>query len=153
MLDEQEMRTTQRGGSCVYLFRQDMSGVYLTFNQGVTELINEHGKSKAHEILREKAADLRKSYDDLGQHGFRLDGGIDLRADWGLGVDYESSTIAYKLHEAGQMPDDEVVLGDLEAPLVEDQGASGPVGLPVRDTDLLQCTRLAPQVSEFSGYL
>jgi hypothetical protein len=94
-----------------------MSGVYLTFNQGVTEPKNEHGRRKAHEILREKAADLRGLCGDLGEHGFRLDDGIDLRVERGLGLDYESSTIAHKLYEADQMPDDELLLEDLEAVL------------------------------------
>src|SRR5947209_1679468 len=36
-LDSRETSTTQRGVYCCFLFRQDSSGVYLTFNQGVTE--------------------------------------------------------------------------------------------------------------------
>lgn len=37
ILDDRETNTPQRGVYCVFLFRADMSGVYLTFNQGVTE--------------------------------------------------------------------------------------------------------------------
>src|SRR6266446_4360938 len=36
-LDARVTDTTQRGIYGVFLFREDMSGVYLTFNQGVTE--------------------------------------------------------------------------------------------------------------------
>src|SRR5262249_38408999 len=38
MLDPRETDTTQKGVYIVYLFRGDMSGVYATLNQGVTEL-------------------------------------------------------------------------------------------------------------------
>jgi len=117
VLDGRETQTTQRGVYCVYLFRQDMAGVYLTFNQGVTEPKDEHGRTKAHEILRERAADLRGLCDSLGERDFRLDDRIDLRSDRGLGVDYESSTVAYKLYEADRVPDEEVLLADLETVL------------------------------------
>ena len=60
LLDTRDTETTQRGVYCVYLFRQDMSGVYLTFNQGVTEPKNRLGKTQAHEFLRQNAADLRR---------------------------------------------------------------------------------------------
>lgn len=43
-LDVRETTSTQKGVYCVYLFREDMSGVYLTFNQGVTELTRKHGR-------------------------------------------------------------------------------------------------------------
>jgi hypothetical protein len=46
LLDERETQTTQHGVYCVFLFRQDMSGVYLTFNQGVTEPKTEFGRPK-----------------------------------------------------------------------------------------------------------
>jgi MrcB-like, N-terminal domain/AAA domain (dynein-related subfamily) len=118
LLDTRETDTTQRGVYCVYLLRQDMSGVYLTFNQGVTEPKNRLGKVGAHEFLRQNAADLRGLCGSLLEHGFRLDDKIDLRADSaGLGSDYESSTIAYKFYEGGAVPSDEDLLEDLEAVL------------------------------------
>jgi hypothetical protein len=117
LLDTRETGTTQRGVYCVYLFRQDMSGVYLTLNQGVTEPKNRLGKVKAHEFLRQNAADLRRLCGGLLEHGFRLDEEINLSADSGLGSDYESSTIAYKLYEVDAVPDDEDLLDDLEAVL------------------------------------
>jgi hypothetical protein len=114
-LDERETMTTQRGVYCVYLFRQDMSGMYVTFNQGVTEPKNQQGRIKAHQFLSKRAAELRKLCDGLAESGFRLDDEIDLRADPGLGSDYESSTIAHKFYEADLVPDDEALLEDLEA--------------------------------------
>jgi len=116
-MDERETRSTQRGVYCVYLFREDASGVYLTFNQGVTEPIREHRRRKAHELLGAKAFELRRFCRDLPSFGFSLDQQIDLRTTGGIGSDYEYSTAAYKLYERGSVPDDSALLQDLTAVL------------------------------------
>lgn len=113
-LDKRETETTQEGVYCVYLFRQDMSGLYLTFNQGVTRLQNERGKVEARRILRDRATELRPVCADLAARAFVLDDKIDLRADRGLGADYEDSTIAYKLYGANVVPGDDALEDDLE---------------------------------------
>jgi hypothetical protein len=118
LLDSRETSTTQKGVYCVFLFRQDMSGVYITFNQGVTELINQNGRPRAHQELRRRAKDFQKYCGSITSHGFKLDEGIDLRADPGLGADYEYSTIAYKLYETGKVPPDSLILADMELTLV-----------------------------------
>lgn len=118
LLDTRETSTTQKGVYCVFLFRQDMSGVYITFNQGVTELINQYGRPRAHQELRRRAKDFQKFCGSITSHGFKLDEGIELRADPGLGADYEYSTIAYKLYETGKVPSDSSILADVELTLV-----------------------------------
>jgi len=115
ILDERETTSTQRGVYCVLLFRQDLSGVYLTLNQGVTEPRLRVGARAAREELRERARQVRERFPVLAQAGFSVDDGIDLRADPGLGAEYESSTIAYKLYETGQVPPDATIASDLEA--------------------------------------
>jgi 5-methylcytosine-specific restriction protein B len=109
--------TIQNGVYCVYLFRQDMSGVYITFNQGVTELINQNGRPRAHKELRKRAEAIKQYCSSVSSNGFLLGNGIDLRADPGLGADYEHSTIAYKLYETSQVPDDSSIVADLESVL------------------------------------
>jgi 5-methylcytosine-specific restriction protein B len=112
-LDARETNTTQRGEYCIFLFRQDMSGVYLTYNQGVTALIREHGTPKAREMLRLRASDLRQRCTSLIQQGFSLDDAIDLRTDSSLGANYERSTIAYKLYPKDAVPTDQEIMNDL----------------------------------------
>lgn len=109
--------TIQNGVYCVYLFRQDMSGVYITFNQGVTELIKQSGRPRAHQELRRRAEAIQRYCPSESSNGFSLGNGIDLRADPGLGADYEHSTIAYKLYETGRVPDDSSIVADLESVL------------------------------------
>ena len=112
LLDSRETTSTQHGVYAVYLFRQDMSGVYLTLNQGVTELRNQHGVRESRKMLLERAKELRVYCRSLSDRGFALDNEIDLRADRGLGAAYESSTVAHKFYPADGLPDDETLLED-----------------------------------------
>jgi len=115
IMDERETTSTQRGTYCVFLFREDCSGVYLTLNQGVTEPQRQFGAQKGKQLLREKAETLRDHIGQLEQDGYALDNQIDLRASQGLGADYEASTIAYKLYEVNQIPSVEQIIDDVEA--------------------------------------
>jgi len=116
-LDSRETNTTQKGIYAVFLFPKDMSGVYITFNQGVTEPINQHGTINGRRILRENAEKLRSDFNFLFQNGFCLDNNIDLRVSQGLGRNYQVSTIAYKLYERTNIPDDKSIIDDIETVL------------------------------------
>jgi hypothetical protein len=115
VMDPRVTKSTQNGVYCVYLFREDMSGVYLTLNQGVTEPKKMHGVREGRRVVQERASHLRTFSNSLTEFGFIGDDQIDLRASSGLGRDYEHSTIAYRLYERGQVPADEILLDDLDA--------------------------------------
>jgi 5-methylcytosine-specific restriction enzyme B len=107
-LDSRETATTQRGVYPALLFRQDMTGAYMTLAQGVTEP-KKLGRAEATAFLQGVATRVRAQSSDLAA-GFALDGNIDLRSEPGLGRDYEISTIAHKLYPAGEVPaDDQIV--------------------------------------------
>ena len=113
-IDARITDTTQSGVYCALLFREDMSGVYLTFNQGVTEPKRAHGATSALQLLREKATALRVRCGELVSDGFRLDSEIDLRTEGTLGRDYEAATIAYKLYERGELPSNDEIVHDID---------------------------------------
>lgn len=115
IMDDRETTSTQRGIYCVYLFRQDGSGVYATLNQGVTQPQIERGATEGKNQLRARAREVRAKVSSLAQAGFSLDNNIDLKADRGLGADYEDSTIAYRLYEKSSVPKDDAIFRDLEA--------------------------------------
>lgn len=118
LLDTRETDTFQNGVYCVYLFREDMSGVYLTLAQGVTELKEQYGgDAKAREQLRYRASNLRQWCEGLDQHDFALDGGIDLHTKGALGKNYEASAVAHKFYTAGSVPEDLALVNDLEVGL------------------------------------
>jgi 5-methylcytosine-specific restriction enzyme B len=115
VLDERETTTIQSGVYCVFLFREDGSGVYLTLNQGVTEPQRRLGSVEGKAELRARARTIRPSLSPLNKAGFSLTDDIDLHTGPGLGSDYEVSTIAYKLYERDKVPEDSVLSADLSA--------------------------------------
>jgi hypothetical protein len=117
VMDPEETRSTQSGIYCVYLFREDLTGVYLTLNQGVTQPKRIHGTREGRRVLKKLAAEARDHCQELEVYGFSLDEGINLRASGGLGIDYEYSTIAYKFYARGSIPQDPDLLSDLDAVL------------------------------------
>lgn len=116
-LHPQETLTTQEGVYGVYLFRADQTAVYVTLNQGVTQLKGLHGAKEARRILEERAKAVRDFCTHLPDLGFQLDNEIDLRAGRGLGKHYEHSTIAHKRYDRGEIPNDDQLLADLDGVL------------------------------------
>jgi hypothetical protein len=113
ILDERNTTTTQSGVYCVYLFREDGSGVYLCLAQGVTEPQRRLGAAEGKAELRERAGTIRPSLGSLAEVNFSLADDIDLKSGPGLGSDYEASVIAHKLYERDAVPDDEQLFADL----------------------------------------
>ena len=120
-LDQAETKTTQKGVYGVLLFREDLSGVYLTLNQGVTEVTDQHPKIEARKILRERANQYGLLVPELKAAGFNIDADIDLKTEGDLGINYEASTIACKLYTRGAIPSDDAIAADLEALLASYQ--------------------------------
>ena len=116
-LDARETRTTQQGAYPVLLFREDLTGVYMTIAQGVTEPRNRLGRGGMTAHLDSVAFEIQRQSPELGAAGFDLAKTMDLRTDAPLGRDYELSVIAHKLYEKGRVPSDEQILADLDAVL------------------------------------
>lgn len=114
LYDRRETETIQEGVYCVYLFREDMSGFYLTLMQGVSEYIDEYGRSSGRQKLKDRASRLRNYCGNLEGLGFQLDNNIDLHTDHDLGIDYEYGTIGYKFYDADNVPHDQTLIEDLE---------------------------------------
>lgn len=91
-----------------------MSGVYLTLAQGVTEPKSNLGTKKVIEFLKNNAKELRNQYRDLSEKDFLLDDNINLKTNTGIGLDYEYSTIAYKLYDKNSIPQDSLIFKDLD---------------------------------------
>lgn len=114
MLDPRETDTTQKGVYIVYLFRADMTGLYVTLNQGVTELRDRPAQAQAQE-LNKRADFIRERVPQLAAAGFALDNHIELRSTTPLGAKYEPSTIAHKFYSASEVPEPEDLSADLHA--------------------------------------
>ncbi len=112
LLDRRLTDSTQHGVYLVYLFRSDMTGVYATFNQGVTQLRKSLGWAAAKKELLEVAQAQRARFGERLRPAFTSADGIDLRAT-GLGAEYEASTISWRLYEAGALPSAQELASDL----------------------------------------
>ena len=64
-----------KGVYIVYLLSKDCNHLYLTFNQGCTEIKNNHSKKETIEILRNKAEEIIEQIDS---RGFSIDENINL---------------------------------------------------------------------------
>jgi 5-methylcytosine-specific restriction enzyme A len=106
----------QQGYYPCYLFREDMRGVYLSLNQGVTEA-KEHYKSDAKTALRARALNYRAM---LGNQVSRFpELSIDL-APASPSNDtafYEAGNICAIYYRADSVPDEERLINDLRAML------------------------------------
>ncbi|MGE7274479.1 MrcB family domain-containing protein [Brevibacillus panacihumi] len=112
IMDKKITTTTQQGVYVVYLFSQDMSAVYLTLAQGVTEPLK-RGKTEGYEYLRRKVQEIRSV---IALDGFQKDENIHLTTK-GIGEVYQVSTIAYAKYAAGNLPSNQQLLTDLHSML------------------------------------
>jgi EVE domain/MrcB-like, N-terminal domain len=79
----------------------------------VTEPQERLGTREGRKFLRDSAITIRGRVEQILSGAFHLDDSIDLRADPGLGAEYATSTIAYKLYEKGAVPDDKQIEANL----------------------------------------
>jgi MoxR-like ATPase len=114
IMDVRETQTPQQGVYIVYLFRADMTGLYVSLNQGVTELSKEYGKD-ATLAAQARSEILREDLSSLEHDGFSSVDKMDLRATGKLGQDYQRADISSKLYERGQVPSDGDLFHDLES--------------------------------------
>ncbi|WHX49375.1 DUF3578 domain-containing protein [Paenibacillus woosongensis] len=110
LMDTRLTGSTQYGEYLVYLFAEDMSSVYLTFNQGVTKPIRDHGRRAGYTYLENKVDQIRKQ---LPLVGFTKDDRIELTTS-GLGHDYQVSTVAYVRYDSNNLPENEQLVADLQ---------------------------------------
>jgi 5-methylcytosine-specific restriction protein A len=90
--------SAQSGYYPVYLFREDFSGVYLSLNQGVTEIRGKY-QSKAKDALRTRAADFRAQLGGLAAGFPSVE--IDLRPSSASNLSsfYEAGNICAKFYD------------------------------------------------------
>jgi len=115
-LNTRETNKTSQGVYVIYLFRADMSGVYLTLNQATSWIMSTYTDDGASELMS-RARELRKRARPLAEIGFTVDEGIDLRSKAGIVRGYQASTVAFKLYERDMIPSDEALFSDLEGAL------------------------------------
>lgn len=115
IFDRRETTTSRKGLNCGFLFCADMSGVYLTLNQGVTDIITELGRNEGRSKLISNKEKIRSYFSQLEETGFQLDDEIDLKTQATLSKDYEIGIITYKYYHKDNLPSDLQFNEDLDA--------------------------------------
>lgn len=104
---------TQEGYYLVYLFDEQMNGVYLSLNQAWTYYKN---KYEDNELANEKVLKVSTKLRDLvcPHPGQNYVANIDLKTGGEYGRGYENSHIIGKYYSANNIPNDSVLIKDLE---------------------------------------
>lgn len=112
VFDERVTTTPTQGLYVVYLFDVDSNDLYLTLNQGMTDLKENHGIRQAREILSERAEILRSaiSVDEFTAGETPLSESLTT----GRNRFYKPATVCYKKYSTGEFPPDEEMEDDLE---------------------------------------
>ena len=113
--------SAERGVYIVYLLSQDGNSLYLTFNQGCTDIENkvkEENIKKDISTKKEVTAILQKTVNEIRENvnsrGFRSDNEISLGNNLPkLGYYYEKGTVFYKEYKKGFVPDEIELQADL----------------------------------------
>lgn len=110
-LDSRITRTTEQGQYVVYLFAPSRREIYLSLNQGATEMFQEHGRKYGLRTLQERAQHMRGLADAVGSTFPTTR--IELGEDGHLPLGYEAGhAIGYRYH-ADQLPNKSELESDL----------------------------------------
>ncbi len=106
--------TAQKGYYPVYLFREDFSGLYLSLNQGVTEVRNQY-RASAKDVLAVSAMDFRARLGEVPK-GFSGDS-IDLRPSTpeNNSAYYEKGNICAVYYDPSNLASEDALVEDLIA--------------------------------------
>lgn len=107
------------GFYCVYLFRVDCSGVYLSLNQGIADKRDQYGLGVSREMIRNQAKlfrgfltnDLIEDFAD--PLDLKLDAIPKETTSRRLGLAYEAGNVISKLYERDNIPDDATLVEDV----------------------------------------
>lgn len=114
-LDNRVAQATSAGVYIIYLFREDMSGIYATLNQGIAKEKGYLGAIVGRKVVRDRADALQVYARHLGDRGFSLSRDLDLHTANSMASDYQHGTIAHRLYETGNLPTTDKLLEDLRA--------------------------------------
>ena len=125
IFDRSITTSATKGIYIVYLLSKDSKRLYLTFNQGCTEISNTHGKQETIQIMQERAESIR-GWTDV--YGFTPENDINLGENLTyLGQFYEKGTIYYKEYDVDHIPTEAELCQDLSDMMkIYSQYANGP---------------------------
>lgn len=147
IFDRQITTSATKGVYIVYLLSKDGNTLYLTFNQGCTEIKNTHGKAKTIKIMRQKAAEIISQIDG---RGFASDEKVNLGTGLTeLGELYQRGTIFYKAYRKGNVPSSEELVDDLNKMMAIYREYTASLGLSTKQGSAENVT---PRIGTFDSW-
>lgn len=111
VFDRNITTSATKGVYIVYLLSKDGNSLYLTFNQGCTDIRKTHTKKETIAIMRQKANDIRSKID---ARGFATDDSATLGDKLTeLGELYQEGIIFYRKYDKNSLPSEESLRQDL----------------------------------------
>jgi hypothetical protein len=119
LLNRNVTTSTQSGVYVVLLIAEDLSAIYVTLNQGMTELVRELGQKAAVRTMKARSEAYQAQLGHLTSIGLELGNAIDLKTESWRAKNYEVGTIAYARFAREALPSDrrfeEAIEGLLQA--------------------------------------
>lgn len=112
-VDTRETSSISEGVYVIILFRGDMSGFYVTLNQGITKPVAFVGRTKARALLRERAELVRQRFPQLVEAEDAVNDAIDIRAQDKF-QDLADATIAYEFFGSDETGDGSAIVACVE---------------------------------------
>ncbi|MGL6103724.1 MAG: MrcB family domain-containing protein [Exiguobacterium acetylicum] len=104
--------SAQYGYYVVCLFREDMSGFYLSLNQGYTYFRNRYKDKEGRQKIKKTAEIIRSRIEIPSQFHLTT---IDLRSEASLAFGYEAGHICGKYYDANSLPDEFEMINDFRS--------------------------------------
>lgn len=105
--------TATKGYYVVYLFKADMSGVYVSLNQGWTYFKEKYGTKIGRKKIVKTASMVREQLNTVPAHLQETE--IDLKSTGDLGKGYESGHIFGRYYDLHALPSAKEIINDLQA--------------------------------------
>lgn len=114
LYSESRSPSAHTGWYCVYLFRADGSGFYLSIGHAATRYINGEFKPRSRSELQALVDWARDVLSETREPSVtKFSDSIDLRARGKLGISYEHGTVWSRFYDSSSVPDEQVLLDDL----------------------------------------
>jgi hypothetical protein len=117
LLNTTVTRSTQEGIYVVFLISTDLNRIFLTLNQGTTNLVHDLGQREAQKRMLDVVGKTRPLVPDLAAVGFVLNNEISLGGEGWLAKNYEIGTIAHIDFDTNDIPHDDRMNEVLQAVL------------------------------------
>ena len=135
VFDKDITESAQTGFYIVYLFRADLSGFYISLNQGWTQYENTFKPKSIAKIEIEKAAKkLKKTLKTVSGFTFEK---IDLKGNSDLAIGYELGNICSKYYGINELPNSNSLINDLQKLIGTYRELKSLVGKEILEIDLI----------------